>query len=259
MLPSRPVIPPRAIRIVQLSDLHLTARVGGRVYFADVWRNLDRVLAHVAAQHAAADRIVLTGDLASSGSADAYARLAERLAPFHERVRLVPGNHDRRERLRAAFPRAWPAANDRLAFADEVGGWRLVGLDSAWAGHVRGQLDAKQLQWLRSVLARDARPWLLFVHHPPVPVHTWWLDKDLPRELDALRAVLAANAPRAIFAGHVHHAFDGELCGAPVATAPAVAYQYGPRTWLPLPRSRVPALRVIEAGAAGVTSRVEQC
>lgn len=248
------------MRIVQLTDLHLTARDDDHVWGSGVWRNLDRALEHVERALGDVDRVVLTGDLANSGSADAYARLAQRLAPFGDRVRLLPGNHDDRERLRAAFPARWLADAPRLVFADELAGWRLLGLDSLWQGRVRAQFDDWQLAWLRDQLAADTRPYLLFVHHPPVRVRTWWLDKDLARERDALRAVLAANPPRAVFAGHVHHEFVGELAGAPVTTTPAIAYQYGKRTWLPLPRSRAPALRVIDVDVDGcVTSRVVHC
>lgn len=248
-----------AVRIAQLTDLHLTAREVGRVWGSDVWRNLDRALACVERELAPVDRLVLTGDLANNGSAEAYARLADRLAPFGARVRLLPGNHDHRERLRAAFPAQWEATAPRLVFADAVGDVRLLGLDSLCQGRTRGQLDDWQLAWLRAQLAADARPYVVFVHHPPVRVRTWWLDKDLLRERDALRAALAPRPPRAIFAGHVHHEFVGEFAGVPVTTTPAVAYQYGVRTWLPLPRSRAPGLRVIELGENEVTSRAVRC
>jgi hypothetical protein len=60
----------------------------------------------------------------------------------------------------------------------------------------------------------------------------------------------------AIFAGHVHQAFDGHFASVPVTTTPAVAYQYKPRSWLPLPCSREPAYRRIDVKDGVVTSRV---
>lgn len=245
-------------RLVQLTDLHLTAREDGRVFGSEVWRHLDRALAHVAQREPAVDRLVLTGDLANRGEADAYARLADRLQAWRGRLLLVPGNHDHRERLRAAFPGQWDAAAPRLTFAGAAAGCRLLGLDSLCQGRTRGQLDAWQLSWLRGQLAGHAAPWVLFLHHPPVRVRCWWLDKDLLRDRAELHAILAARPPRAIFAGHVHQEHAGTFAGAPLATSPAVAYQYGPRAWLPLPSARAPALRVVDIDGDRVTSRIER-
>jgi Icc protein len=244
------------MRVIQLTDLHLTARAGARVFGSDVWHNLDRVLAHAAALPAV-DRLVLTGDVANSGSADAYARLAERLAPWTGRLRVVPGNHDHRERLRAAFPSLWPAGSPRLAFVDPVAGVRLVGLDTQVSGRTRGEVGGEQLAWLAAQVPPPPAPWLLFLHHPPFRVQCWWLDKDLLRDRDALAAVLRVHPPRAVFAGHVHQPHDGVFAGTTVTTTPAVAYQYPPRAWLPLPRSRAPALRVIELDGDRFATRVD--
>ena len=243
------------LRILQLTDLHLPARAGGRVWGRDVERNLDLALAAATACEPF-HRLVLSGDLANSGASAAYERLARRLAPFGDRVRLLPGNHDRRERLRAAFPRQWPGADTWLSFTDELPGLTLVGLDSTVPRRTRGELGAPQLHWLRERLAAMVGPWLLFLHHPPVRVGTWWLDKDLVRDSALLGEVLAAKPPLAIVTGHVHQEFVGALAGTPVWTTPAVAYQYAPRSWLPLPRARVPALRMLDVVGDVVHTRI---
>ena len=244
-------------RLVQLTDLHLTARGDGRVFGSDVWANLDRALAHVATLGDVA-RLVLTGDLANSGAAAVYARLAERLAPWRDRLRIVPGNHDHRERLRAAFPELWPTDAPRLVVADDVGGVRWFGLDSLCDGRTRGRLDPWQIGWLRGQLAAWPGPYALFLHHPPLRVGTWWLDKDLLRDRDALGDCLAPRPPLAIFTGHVHQLAEGVFAGAPVHTTPAVAYQYGVRAWLPLPVARTPALRILEVTAGQLASEVRR-
>jgi Icc protein len=243
-------------RIVQLTDLHLTARKGRRVRGSDVWANLDQTLAHVRSHVGDFDRLVLTGDLANSGSAEAYARLADVLAPWHSRLRLVPGNHDHRERLRAAFPAWWPPGRPSLCFHDHAGGYRLIGLDSVCQGRTRGQLGRWQLDWLAQQLRSERDPVLLFLHHPPERVHCWWLDKDLLRDRAELATITAPCDVRAIFAGHVHQENHTRSGGAEVWTTPAVAYEYRPGSWLPLACSRQPAFRIIEAGPTTISSRV---
>src|SRR5262245_21567137 len=93
---------PRA-RIVQLTDLHLTARPGATVHGVDVWEHLRRTLAHVAATQEPFDLLVLSGDLANQRRAATYAGLAAALAPFAGRCRVLPGNHDSRRLLRNGF------------------------------------------------------------------------------------------------------------------------------------------------------------
>ncbi|MEO6598164.1 MAG: phosphodiesterase [Planctomycetota bacterium] len=241
------------MRIAQLSDLHLTAKLGGRVWGSDVWANLEHTLAHLQSEVGDVDRLVLTGDLANSGSAEAYARLAEVLQPWRDRLLLVPGNHDHREHLREAFAWLWPNSTPHLSFAVPLAGWQLIGLDSLQQGRTHGRLGPAQLDWLRQQLAGDA-PTLLFAHHPPMRVHCWWLDRDLLRDLGDFAAALASSRVRWIFCGHVHQEHIGRLGTAEVCTTPSTAYQYRPRSWLPTPGARTPAFRLIEIEPQQVTS-----
>ena len=133
------------------------------------------------------DLVVMTGDLAHGdleGGAP-YGRLKQILQqglPDGLPVELLPGNHDRRAPLAAAFPsrpsataapsgvstlagaaaggmlqQRWlpPAPGDLTTFARmESCGWLLVGLDSLVEGAGHGALGATQLGWLEQTLAR---------------------------------------------------------------------------------------------------------
>jgi 3',5'-cyclic-AMP phosphodiesterase len=242
------------VRIAQLTDLHLSVAERGRVFGSDVWGNLARVLGHV---HALGiDHLVLTGDIANSGGRSVYERLRPLLSPFGDRVLMVPGNHDRRAALRAVFEPRWPAAASKLGFEAELGGCTLLGLDSVHEGRTRGELGADQLQWLGARLAATTRPVVLFLHHPPVRVRCWFLDRDLLRDRDQLAALLRPRPPLAIFTGHVHQAHELQFAGVPVFTTPSVAYQYGLRSWVPLPKSLRPALRILELDGGVLRSEV---
>jgi 3',5'-cyclic-AMP phosphodiesterase len=244
------------VRIAQLTDLHLSVADRGRVFGSDVWGNLERVLGHVRAL--GIDHLVLTGDIANSGGRSVYERLLPLLLPFGDRVLMVPGNHDRRAALRAVFGTLWPTAATRLGFEAELGGCTLLGLDSVHEGRTRGELGADQLQWLGAQLAATTRPVVLFLHHPPVRVRCWFVDRDLLRDRDRLAELLRPRPPLAIFTGHVHQAHELEFAGAPVFTTPAVAYQYGLRSWVPLPKSLRPALRILDVENGTVRSDVVQ-
>ena len=66
------------MKIVQLSDLHLTA--GGEALFGSSPRErLDLAIDSILQSHADANFCLLTGDLADAGSVAAYAALADAL------------------------------------------------------------------------------------------------------------------------------------------------------------------------------------
>ena len=250
-------------RILQLTDLHLTATRKQRVWRADVWANLDHVLDDLGGV-GAFDRLVLTGDLANQRDPRTYRALRERLEPWLDRVRVLPGNHDNRQLLREAFPEHVLADRDTVHFVDRVAGYRLIGLDSKWPKRIHGRLGTDQTDWLAELLAAtpvDRTPTLLFVHHPPTRVGAWWLDKDRIRDRDTLAKVFerarAVGADlRALFTGHVHQATTAEWGGVPVHTSPAIAYQFAPRAWLPRIAAHKPAFRVIDLHAGGVATRL---
>ena len=102
------------------------------------------------------------------------------LTPLELPFAGIPGNHDSRELMRAAFPSAtyaFPSGplNQRV----EIGGLDLLLLDSSVPGKPHGELDAPTLQWLDATLASSPdRPALVFLHHPPFKTGIWHMDRQ---------------------------------------------------------------------------------
>ena len=214
--------------ILQLSDLHLLAEPKGRVYGVPTRVTLRDVLHHIDVHEGRPDLFVITGDLADDGEFETYrwlrALLGERLA----RCRIVPGNVDRRESLRRAFPDRVPPAPEPLTFAVGVGGWRAIGLDSNVEGHEEGRLSQQQLDWLGSELeSHPDTPTILFVHHPPLAIAPG-NEPDLESPGAFVTLANAWPQVQAVCCGHVHHEFTGYLDHATVYTTPSTALQYRP-------------------------------
>jgi Icc protein len=218
--------------VLQLSAPHLLAEPDARLRGVPTQRTLADVLALALARHPVIDRIVLSGDLAHDETPATYAGLRALLGPHAERARALPGNHDDRQALRSAFapieaPDATPPGG-RIGFAERLGGWCLVGLDSQIPGEDAGLLGSEQLAWLREYLAAHAGvPTVLFVHHPPVPTGHPVLDGMGLLDADALATVLASTPwVTAICHGHIHREFEARLGAIPVLGAPSTAFQF---------------------------------
>jgi len=244
------------VRIVQLTDLHLTSSPDGRSWRADVWGNLLRALDHVRGELGTIDRLVLTGDLANQRRPETYARLRAAVGDWIDQILVLPGNHDSRPMVRAAFGDRLTTASSTLNFVDSLGGFRLIGLDTLRPWRVHGRLGKGQLDWLERELRRTETPAILFMHHPPLRVGTWWLDKDLLRDHEELRRTVERSPVRAFFCGHVHQESRGRFGGADVWTTPSTAYQFPPHALLPGSIRTPPAFRVIDLDGERIDTRV---
>ena len=220
--------PPARRTILHLSDTHLLAEnrpLGGRF---DTAANLRRTLARVERLGIRPDAIVFTGDLADLGEPSAYRELRAAVEPVAERLGApliwVAGNHDERPALRSEMLDAEPTQEPVTGIWD-LGGLRVIALDTSVPGWHHGDLDPEQLAWLRETLA-SAAPLgtILAMHHPPLPSHIPLFDILELRDQGRLAQAIAGSDVRAILGGHLHYSTSGTFAGVPVSVAAATCY-----------------------------------
>jgi Icc protein len=231
------------IRIAQISDLHIKPSgtlAYGRV---DTAKALERCIAGLNAFEPAPDFVVISGDLADAPSADEYDHLERLLAPLKLPFAGIPGNHDSREMMRAAFPNAaYAFASGPLNQRIEVGELDLLLLDSSVPGKPHGELDAQTLRWLDATLASSGgRPALVFLHHPPFVTGIWHMDRQNLHNAKALAAIVQ-RYPRVqlIATGHVHRATLTMFAGRPCTICPVANHAVD----LDLDHLRQPSFRI---------------
>src|SRR4051812_46631531 len=93
----------RAMLIAQISDLHVMPPGGLAYGFVDTAGLLRAAVAHLNRLVPAPDAVLITGDVAHPGDREAYVLARWMLAPLAMPYFVIPGNHDRRDELRAAF------------------------------------------------------------------------------------------------------------------------------------------------------------
>ena len=214
------------LKILQITDCHLVSP-GDRLFTLDPAEQLRKAVADINRHHADAHLCVLTGDLANDGRPEAYALLKEILADLRVPYRLVLGNHDDRDRLRAAFPEIEADANGFLQSSLATPAGVLLFLDTVDRGVHFGVYCRRRCEWLESALAAaEGQPAYLFMHHPPMDIGMPSLDRYRIRENRDLARVVGRfpNIRHMVF-GHVHRPIAGSWHGIPLSSIPGSNHQ----------------------------------
>lgn len=221
--------------LVQLSDTHI--RLPGQLAYrrVDTSAFLERAVAAVLRLPQPADAVVVTGDLTDFGRLAEYEQLRALLAPLSCPVYLMPGNHDDPAEMRRAFPQhaylAQRTADDPGAgidFAVDLGGWRLVALDSSVTKAPHGEIDDGQLAWLAATLAQaPTTPTVLALHHPPFATRIGHMDDiGLRHGGEALAAIVRGHRQvERVISGHLHRSIQARWAGTVAMTSPSTAHQ----------------------------------
>lgn len=216
--------------IAHISDLHLKA--GGRLTYGvvDTLGALRRAVDHINASKQRPDLVVISGDLVDFGRADEYAvlrpELERLLMPFY----LVPGNHDDRENLLAAFadhvylPLSAAGPLDWVVEEHPV---RLIGLDTTIPGEHGGRLDYLQLDWLDTQLSRRPdMPTVLVLHHPPFMTGIGHMDLAPFGNAAALERVISRHPQvERLLCGHLHRPMQRRFGGSLACVCPGTSHQ----------------------------------
>lgn len=241
------------VRIVQITDLHLMTDPRAELKGICTRDRFEAVLDVLRREYSSVDRLIVTGDLAHDEVRETYESLRELLAEWMPKLRLIPGNHDNREAMRAVFGDRVQSFDDRNVFAEELGGWKLIGLDSQLPGELHGQLGERQRDWLtRELTAEPTRPIAIFLHHPPMPVGSEWLDRIGLDDADPLLTLLRQHPQvKLIACGHIHQELTCRSDALLVLATPSTGVQFQPETETLLVDSVSPGLRILDLATDG--------
>lgn len=217
-----------AMLLAQITDTHVMAASDDQVRGVDPSARLLTVVRTLNALDPRPDLVLVTGDLTADGGPDDYAHLRGILGQLDMPYYVLPGNHDDRECIRAAFRQdGYLPATGYLNYVLEGYPLRIVALDTLHDGHPGGRLCLDRLQWLETTLAeeRDA-PTLIAMHHPPFVTGLAAFDRDPLEGADAFASIVAGNRHvERVLCGHLHRAVATRWHGLTVSAAPATAFE----------------------------------
>ena len=195
--------------LAQITDSHLLAQKTAQLRGYHPWQSFNAVLQQVVQYHP--DGLLLTGDLAEQGEAEAYGHLVNAIAQAPLPTYWLPGNHDRLDILEQMF-QTLPLSQGCTAV--DLGTWRLILLNSVFpqAKFGEGYLSAPQLQQLRFYLTHDSpKPTLIALHHHPQPVGIDWVDQiQLQNGHQFCTLIDQFSHIKLVVFGHIHHEFHAQ-------------------------------------------------
>ena len=246
--------------LVHLSDTHFLSDAAALYGTVDTDHNVHRALEQLHRSGIHPDALIVTGDVADRGEADAYRRIRGIIetaaARWEAKIIWVMGNHDKRAAFRSTLLGHGPGVSAVPGMQDaelqagvdrgsvdqtpvdqdpvdqdpvdqvlDLDGLRIIALDTSVPGYHHGEVTDAQLEWLRTVLSTPARHGsILALHHPPIPTSLPLMSVLELQEQPRLAAVLAGSDVRAILGGHLHYATQGMFAGIPVSVAAATCY-----------------------------------
>ena len=242
-------IPNDPLRVLHLTDPHLFADRNGELRGVVTYASLRRVVAHYLASDWEADLVALTGDVIQDDSTEAYGHCRELLAELDRPVFGVPGNHD----VRSLMGGMLDEPPFEYCGSRDFGAWQLVSVDSCAAGRAGGAIREEEIGRAEDIIARsNADHMLVCLHHPPVPVHSAWLDSvGLDNGPAFLSRMAATGRVRAMIFGHVHQAYDKDHDGIRVIATPSTCRQFLPFSDEFAVDDKPQAYRRISLGAGG--------
>ena len=215
--------------IAQITDLHVVepgTKVLGQIDSNDC---LQHSVARLQSLTPQPDLLLITGDLTNDGRPAQYAHLRTLLAPLGMPIYMIPGNHDRRAEMRAAFPDHDYVTREGsfLHFVIDEGPVRIIALDTVVEDETAGLICSDRLAWLEARLSEAPdRPTLIAMHHPPFTTGIGFMDRIGLAGAKPFSA-LVERFPKVerIICGHVHRAVQARCGGTLASICPSTAHQ----------------------------------
>jgi 3',5'-cyclic-AMP phosphodiesterase len=211
--------------IAQISDTHILAASSELPEAAPRADALRRCIADINRLDPAPDLVIHTGDTVQTGAVADYQHLVELLAPLTPPIYLTPGNRDDRDNFRTYFRDA-DTGSPFLHHVFDDFPTRLIALDSLIPERQQGAFCPDRIQWLEGTLAAEPdRPTILFIHHPPFNVGTYYVDGyENTADQGALAAIIAKHPQvQRLMCGHCHRSSQQVWAASEATTMASVA------------------------------------
>lgn len=216
--------------IAQISDLHIKTEGKLAYGIVDTAKMLSDCVAHIISLNPLPDVVLITGDTVDYGRRSEYDLLKELLSPLEMPLYFVVGNHDDRAVMRQAFSgpgfEYFAKCDEFVQYAVDLGGIRLIALDTVVPLEGRGKLCSKRLAWLDERLSENSSPTVVAMHHPPFSTGIAHMDALGLEGAEALESIIAKHSHvERLVCGHIHRPIQCRFGNTLASTCPSTAHQ----------------------------------
>lgn len=215
------------VNFVHITDTHILDKPETIFHGLNTKESFESVLSASLERYPGIDFVLLTGDISQTGTRDSYALFQSSINGVDPPVYCIPGNHDTPGLLQEVIP---SCPNDSVSVID-LGPFSLILLNSRVQNEEYGLLSSRCLEQLRDHLSNNQDQFnIIAVHHPPMSIHSEWLDKIGLRNKKQFLALLSQCSWRTLLLfGHVHQEVDQQIDGLRLLSTPSTCYQFHPK------------------------------
>lgn len=165
------------MKIIQLTDLHLTESIDKLLYGLNPYSRLELALQSILKSHSDAGFIVITGDLADDASPKVYELLFDIIKNYKIPIYPMMGNHDDREAFKKHFLEF--SKSNFIQYEQKIDNRVHIFLDTLVQGDSCGKLCPSRITWLKDTLDRYSQYSIyLYMHHHPIESGLYEMDND---------------------------------------------------------------------------------
>ncbi|MBE8598140.1 metallophosphoesterase family protein [Xenorhabdus sp. BG5] len=218
------------MKVIHLTDIHLTQNREQKIFDVDPYENFDFVCEEICRikKITEIELTVISGDITHNGDVDAYRYFLKKMEALMIPYIAILGNHD----LKSNFNIAVTEENNSFIIHSREyknKSWNIISIDTVVEGEVFGFISKDNLAELERKMIKNSKcNTAIFMHHHAIPVGTPIVDSYILNNGKELLDLCEKYKIKFIGSGHAHTPRIWYYNRMTTCVAPAVVSQ-----WLP--------------------------
>ncbi|MDC9597531.1 metallophosphoesterase family protein [Xenorhabdus anantnagensis] len=218
------------MKIIHLTDIHLTRNRGQKMFDVNPYENFDFVCDEICRIKTLTEieLIIVSGDIANDGDVEAYGYFLQKMESLKTPYIAILGNHDLKNNFDIVLAEK---QNQYILNSREYKNksWHFISVDTVVEGEDFGLISEANLAELERKMIKNSNVNIaIFMHHHAIPVGTPIVDSCMLNNGKELLALCEKYKVKFIGSGHAHTARIWHHNTMTTCVAPAVVFQ-----WLP--------------------------
>ncbi|MBI6549350.1 metallophosphoesterase family protein [Xenorhabdus lircayensis] len=216
------------MKVIHLTDLHLTRSREQRMFDVSTYDNFDFVFEEIRRIKSLTviELVVVSGDISNDGDVDSYRYFLNKMESLKTPYIAILGNHDIKSNFDTALTEE---ESEYIITSCEYNNntWHIISVDTVVEGEDYGFISKDNFAELeRKIIKNSGFNTAIFMHHHAIPVDTPIVDSCMLNNAKELLELCDKYKVRFIGSGHAHTPRTWHHNNMTTCVAPAVAFQW---------------------------------